>query len=155
ILEAGNRPGGFFQRFPRHRRLISINKLYTGYDDVEINLRWDWNSLLSDDEQLLFKHYSKDYFPTADDLAHYLSEYAERYALRIKYGAAVVRVEKDGFFKVHDRAGNTYMARRLIVAAGVTKPYHPPVPGIELAECYTEVSINPAEFINQRVLIIG
>src|SRR6185369_3456681 len=35
ILEAGDRPGAFFQRFPRHRTLISSNKVYTGYDDPE------------------------------------------------------------------------------------------------------------------------
>ncbi|MDJ0677957.1 MAG: NAD(P)-binding domain-containing protein, partial [Calothrix sp. MO_167.B42] len=48
ILEAGDVPGTSFQKFPRHEKLISINKVYTGYKDMEINLRWDWNSLLSD-----------------------------------------------------------------------------------------------------------
>ena len=49
ILEAGAAPGKFFRTFPRHRRLISINKPHTGWDDPELNLRMDWNSLLSDD----------------------------------------------------------------------------------------------------------
>ena len=52
ILEAGARAGTFFETFPRHRRLISINKVYTGYDDPEINLRWDWHSLLSERDDL-------------------------------------------------------------------------------------------------------
>ncbi|HEU4367085.1 MAG TPA: NAD(P)-binding domain-containing protein, partial [Methylomirabilota bacterium] len=39
ILEAGPAPGGFFRTFPRHRRLISINKPHTGWDDPELNLR--------------------------------------------------------------------------------------------------------------------
>ena len=56
ILEAGATPGTFFTKFPRHRKLISINKVYTGFDDVELHLRWDWNSLLSDDEGMLLKH---------------------------------------------------------------------------------------------------
>ena len=64
ILEAGETPGTSFNKFPRHGKLISINKVYTGYDDPEINLRWDWNSLLSDSEEMLFKHYSKRYFQT-------------------------------------------------------------------------------------------
>src|SRR5436190_22088699 len=63
VLEAGNTPGSFFKVFPRHRTLISNNKVYTGFDDPELNLRWDWNSLLSDSEEMLFKHYSKEYFP--------------------------------------------------------------------------------------------
>ena len=68
ILEAGPAPGMFFRTFPRHRRLISINKPHTGWDDPEMNLRTDWNSLLSDDPRLLFTRYSERYFPDADDL---------------------------------------------------------------------------------------
>jgi hypothetical protein len=34
-------------------------------------------------------------------------------------------------------------------------PYLPPVPGIELAERYTTVSVEPEGFTNQRVLILG
>lgn len=40
-------PGSFFTRYPRHRKLISINKRYTGKTNAEFNLRHDWNSLLS------------------------------------------------------------------------------------------------------------
>ena len=58
ILEASETPVSFFQQFPRKRKLISINKVYTGYDYPEINLRWDWNSLLSDSEEMLFKNCS-------------------------------------------------------------------------------------------------
>jgi len=35
ILEAGPAPGTFFRTFPRHRRMISINKAHTGWDDAE------------------------------------------------------------------------------------------------------------------------
>jgi hypothetical protein len=52
ILEAGESAGTFFKRFPRHRQLISNNKVFTGYQDPEVNLRFDWNSLLSDDPGL-------------------------------------------------------------------------------------------------------
>src|SRR5207248_2002706 len=38
ILEAGDSPGSFFRTFPRHRRLISINKPHTGWDDPELNM---------------------------------------------------------------------------------------------------------------------
>ena len=34
VLEA-DRPGSFFDRFPRHRMLISHNKVNTGFDDPE------------------------------------------------------------------------------------------------------------------------
>src|SRR5207237_565992 len=75
ILEAGPTPGTFFRTFPRHRRLISINKPHTGWDDPELNLRMDWNSLLSDDPRLLFTRYSERYFPDPADLVRYLADF--------------------------------------------------------------------------------
>jgi thioredoxin reductase len=155
ILEAGDSPGTFFKDFPRHRQLISINKLHTGYDDREINLRWDWNSLLCDSEALSFKHYSQRYFPHADDLVRYLEDFAAHYQLKIQYGVQVVRIAKDDKFRVIDAQGQVYTCQHLIIATGFTKLYIPPIPGIELAEPYTDVSINPDDFKNQRVLILG
>ncbi len=155
ILEAGETPGTSFNKFPRHGKLISINKVYTGYDDPEINLRWDWNSLLSDSEEMLFKHYSKRYFPDAKDLVRYLGDFATHFNLKIKYGVRVVRIAKDKRFMVMDDNGHVYCCQRLIIATGFSKPYIPSIPGIELAENYTDVSVDPEKFVNQRVLIIG
>jgi len=156
ILEAGESPGTFFKKFPRHRTLISSNKVYTGFDDAEINLRWDWNSLLSDSEEMLFKHYSKDYFPKADEMVRYLGDFAARFGLKVKYGARVANVARDAEgFRLTDERGEVYRCRRLVVATGFTQPYVAPIPGIELAENYCDVSVNSAEFVNQKVLIIG
>lgn len=155
ILEAGESAATFFKQYPRRRRLISINKVYTGYNDPEINLRWDWNSLLSDDEQLLFKNYSQKYFPSTDDLVRYLNDFADRHQLNVQYNARVAKVSKDDRFTVTDEAGRTYSSARLIVATGVSKPYFPAIPGIELADNYTEVSIDPQDYVNQRVLVLG
>ncbi|HWM89229.1 MAG TPA: NAD(P)-binding domain-containing protein [Thermoanaerobaculia bacterium] len=156
ILERGDSPGEFFKKFPRHRTLISSNKVYTGYDDPEVNLRFDWNSLLSDDGSLPFKEYTKKYFPGADTMVKYLCDYAECFALNVRCNTEIARVQKtpEGF-RLHDSEGNTFTCRRLIVAAGVTKPYIPDVPGIELAESYMTVSVNPDDFTNQRVLVVG
>jgi thioredoxin reductase len=155
ILEAGAAPGTFFGTFPRHRRLISINKVHTGSDDPELNLRTDWNSLLSDEPRLLFTRYSPRYFPERADLVRYLADFAENFRLRIQYNTRVARVAKNGCFRITDQHGNTHEAERLVVATGVSKPYIPPIPGIETAEFYDSVSVDPADFINQRVLIIG
>src|SRR5918999_852969 len=134
ILEAGPAPGGFFRTFPRHRRLISINKPHTGWDDPELNLRMDWNSLLSEDPDLLFTRYTERYFPDADDLVRYLADYAATLRLRIAYGTRVRSVARaDGGFLLTDERGGTHRARRVIVAAGVTRPHIPPIPVIETA----------------------
>src|SRR5215217_7883647 len=105
ILEAGPSPGTFFRTFPRHRRLISINKPHTGWDDPELNLRMDWNSLLSDDRRLLFTRYSPRYFPDADDMVRYLEDFAWVSRLRIQYDARVAHVARDGAFRVTDEQG--------------------------------------------------
>jgi len=156
VVEAGDQPGTFFRTFPRHRRLISINKRYTGWEDPELNLRMDWNSLLSDNPSLSFTNYSEAYFPAADEMVRYLGDFASTNRLAIKFGTRIVKVTRaDGLFRAVDQRGEVYEAKRLIVASGVSQPYIPPIPGIELAELYGTVSVNPHDFVNQRVLIIG
>ncbi|MFE2756091.1 NAD(P)-binding domain-containing protein [Actinosynnema sp. NPDC059335] len=155
VLEAGDAPGAFFTRFPRHRTLISINKPITGWDDPELNLRTDWNSLLSDDPSLLFTAYTPRYFPDAEVMLRYLADFAAKHDLPIRYGTEVVSVARPDDFAVTDRDGVTYRAKRLIVATGVSKPYVPPIDGVELAERYFDVPVDPAGFTGQRVLIIG
>lgn len=160
VLESGAGAGNFFAQYPRHRKLISINKVHTGFDDAEKNLRWDWNSLLCDDETLKFKHYSRKYWPHADDLVRYLADFAAQHGLAVRYDTDVVRVERPANgastgFCLTDAQGQRYTADRLIVATGVRKPYIPSIPGIALCENYSDVNVDPETFANQRVLILG
>lgn len=157
IVDGAQVEGSFFGRFPRHRKLLSINKVYTGRQDPDFNLRHDWNSLLCDDPKLLFKNFSKEYYPPADVLQRYLSEFARHYALRVRLGFQVVRVgrgEEGGFF-VENSVGDRLLCRHLVVATGLAKPYVPAIPGIELAEAYESVSVDREQFANQTVMIIG
>ena len=48
-----------------------LSLLLTGQTNKEFNMRHDWNSILSDDESLLLKHYSKEFFPPADTMVSY------------------------------------------------------------------------------------
>jgi thioredoxin reductase len=153
VLEAGSAPGTFFATYPRHRQLISINKVWTGSEDPEFNLRADWNSLLTDNPALLFKNYSERYFPNADDLVRYLADFAR--GLRVRYDTRVTRVAHDGSVFTVDAGDSVLAARRVVVATGVPKLYIPPIEGVELAERYDTVSVDPAGFTNQRVLIVG
>ncbi|WP_433076826.1 NAD(P)-binding domain-containing protein [Dactylosporangium sp. CA-052675] len=151
VLEGAGRPGAFFARFPRHRQLISINKPRTGTDDPELNLRLDWNSLLSDDPALLFTRYTPRYFPQAEDYLRYLADFASRLDLRIRYDTRVSRVAfADGLFDVDGIA-----ARHVVVATGMSRSYEPPIEGYELAEHYADMPVDPDDFTGQRVLVIG
>ncbi|MEU3985143.1 NAD(P)-binding domain-containing protein [Streptomyces sp. NPDC026672] len=159
ILESGDTPGTFFRTFPRHRTLISINKVHNGTRDPELNLRMDWNSLLSPDPDLLFTRYTARYFPAADDLVRYLADFAEAFKLDIAYDTRAVRIRRDdadgGGFTVTDQRGTEHRARRLVMATGVTRPHTPDIPGIETAEEYRDVSVDPEDFTDQRVLVLG
>lgn len=155
IFEAGAGPGSFFETYPRHRQLISINKVHTGSSDPELNLRTDWNSLLCDDPRLRFARYSERYFPRAEDLLRYLRDFADEHRLNVRYQTRVAQISKQGTFRVTDENGGQHEAKRLIVATGVGRAYVPPIPGIETAEFYGSVSTDPKDFVDQRVLIIG
>lgn len=91
ILEGGDGPGAFFRTFPRQRKLISINKPHTGWDDPELKLRVDWNSLLSEEGYRPFTGYRPRYFPQADDMVRYRDDFAQAHRLRVRYGAHVSR----------------------------------------------------------------
>lgn len=156
VLEAGDGPGTFFRTFPRHRTLISINKVYSGYEDPEVNLRWDWNSLLCDDPELLFRCYSREYFPHADAMVRYLGDFARRFGLKVSYDSRVTRVSRDGSgFSVETGGGNRLGCQRLVVASGISQPFLPDIPGIEHAEPYPTMTLDRDSFANQRVLILG
>lgn len=154
-LERDAAPGSFFTRFPRHRRLISLNKVHTTEKDPEIALRWDWNSLLGDVPELLFPRYSQEYFPHADDLVRYLGDFQQRHDLNVRFATPVSRIEKvDGRFVVC--AGDEeFQAECLIMATGWGGPHIPDIPGIELAVGYEDMPVEGTSFADQRVLIIG
>lgn len=156
ILERADRPGSFFERFPRHRTLLSINKIHTGCPDLDSRLRYDWNSLLSDDEELLFGRYSQDYFPTAEHLLGYLRDFVERTGLAIRYGSSVQSIARaGGRFVVDTVDGARFTSDRLIVATGVSLPYVPDVPGIEVCENYFDFDMDLEGFRDKRVMILG
>jgi thioredoxin reductase len=154
-LERETAPGHFFRRFPRHRRLISLNKVHTRSVNPEIRLRWDWNSLLSDSPDLLFTKFSTEYFPHADDMTRYLAEFQRLWGLNVRYGSSVEGIERttDGFL-VHTPA-DVFRAQCVIVATGWGKPYVPPIRGIEHAVGYEDMELDPESFADHRVLIIG
>ncbi len=156
LLEGGDTPGTFFRTYPRHRTMISSNKVYTGSSDAEFNLRMDWNSVLTDDPALLFTRYTERYFPPADVFVDYLGDVANRLGLAVRYNTRVERVEREGeLFRLTATDGSVHLGRRLIMATGVSKPYVPDVPGIEHAEHYSTMTVDPKSFTDQRVLILG
>ena len=122
VIEKNAFPGSFFEKYPRFRQLISINKRSSGRRELDHSMRHDWNSLLSDPSHrsrgtlwplsstdpsltldsahnsgwLLFRNFSNSYYPHADDLVRYLRAWALRAGtgstLRVQYNVTVVSV---------------------------------------------------------------
>jgi thioredoxin reductase len=159
ILDRGKRAGSFFETYPRHRKLLSINKRHTGRSDWEFNLRHDWNSLVTaPEEHLRFSEFSDEYFPNADALVQYLNAFADRFQLNVQYDSEVTRIERadpSGHFEITLRSGEQLRATCVIVATGLYAPFLPPIPGIELAVGYEDMSVNAQDFAGKSVLILG
>lgn len=194
IIERNSVAGNFFNKYPRHERLLSINKVYTGNDHHEFNLRHDWNSLLtpkknmdnkftnninSDEYKMRFANYSEEYYPNRKDLAKYLSDFSNYYELNILYNAEIKSVEQDelndGIFlidvEISDKPQNIYENRNnkqeckitqvryscnyLFVGTGLSKPNIPPIPGIDKATSYSEMSLNINDYKNKRIAVLG
>lgn len=156
IIDRADQPGSFFEEYPRHRMLLSINKVYTGTDEPEMNMRWDWNSLICDDPELRLTRYTSDYFPDRGDFHRYLSDFADHYQLPIRYETEIVQVtrDEDGFHLI-PTSGERISCTCLIVAAGLTEENITEIEGIDLCETYGNHSLDKAEYQNKRVLIIG
>ena len=151
-------PRHLLPHVPAAPALISINKPHTGWDDPELNLRMDWNSLLTDDPELRFTRYSDRYFPDADDYVRYLADFAATFRLNVAYDTRVTRVDRDARRRVRrHRPARRHPTERDGSSSqrGSAAPFVPPIPGIETTEPYGHVSVDPEDFVDQRVLIIG
>ncbi|XP_075038819.1 FAD-dependent oxidoreductase domain-containing protein 2 isoform X1 [Mixophyes fleayi] len=161
VFERNQNPGSFFDRFPRHRKLISINKQFTGRRNKEFNLRHDWNSLLSQDELLYFSRYSREFYPHADDMLRYLKDFST--GINVLYGTDIRRVRMESnpgawhghYFLLVDQTEQEFKCNVLLVACGLSLPNIVKFPGSEHAEGYETISIDPSNFTGQSVLILG
>ncbi|XP_068434741.1 FAD-dependent oxidoreductase domain-containing protein 2 [Clinocottus analis] len=160
ILERNSRPGSFFNKYPRHRKLISINKIYTGSQNREFNMRHDWNSLLSDRADLLFKQVSRDFFPHADTLPVYLSMFEKELGLKVRYGVDIGRIRamlspSGRSYVLTDQHESDYNCSVLLVATGLWDPQKVEFVGSEFVEGYDSISTDPEDYKDQTVLILG
>ncbi|KAM6966595.1 FAD-dependent oxidoreductase domain-containing protein 2 isoform 2-T2 [Tautogolabrus adspersus] len=160
ILERNSGPGSFFNEYPRHRKLISINKIHTGRQNREFNLRHDWNSLLSDKPDLLFKRVSSEFYPPADSFPTYLSVFVKELGLKVRYGVDIGRIRAVQLatgrrYILTDQHAADYMCSVLLVATGLWVPQKVEFVGSDLVEGYESISTDPEDYRNQAVLILG
>ena len=98
VVEMNSSAAATFKTYPKHRKLISTNKMYAGNTGREFHMRHDWNSLLHTVKDLddappapvKFQNYSTDYFPNADALVDYLNDFEKHYKLNVQYNSEVI-----------------------------------------------------------------
>ncbi|WP_046004132.1 NAD(P)-binding domain-containing protein [Pseudoalteromonas rubra] len=156
VLDAAPACGAAFVKYPVHRKLISINKVFTGSDDYEFNLRHDWNSLLTDDQGIKFSNYDTNLFPHADSMVEYLNGFKARYDLNVQFDCQVTNIRKTDKFVIETKAGDVFEAEICIYAGGFTKANLPEnIDGYEHVVDYSDMDIEPSHYNNKRVLVIG
>lgn len=165
LLEKTETPGAFFATYPRHRTLISVNKVYCGGMDgnknIENILRYDWNSLLTipeDNGKVLFRDFSKEYSPPADKLVEYLQTFVKTFSLNIKYKQDIINIVKDrltqGF--AITTATSTYKCQKLYIATGLCPSRLPfTVSPNKQFYYYDNLPTQPEHFMNKTILILG
>lgn len=160
IITEDDLPGGMFRRFPLFQRLITWTKPHAPAERGTRPYEWyDWNSLLSEEPEnrALVPSFmdGTSYFPSRDEMERGLAAFAERSELTVRYGCRWEATRRDGDdrFVVSTNDGE-YRCRALVVAVGMTEPWKPPIPGLELVPHYVETK--PArEYAGKRVLVIG
>jgi len=158
ILEREDTAGSFFTKFPRHRRLNSINKRFNWFNEADFNLRFDWHSLLTDDFSFPYRGYSKEIFPPADTLAQYLRDFCDHFGINVQFNTSVTYIDRDPVTKhfiLSTQGGEEYRCRTLLMATGPVKVDLPDIPGIEYADSYEDHDADRDHYENKRVLVMG
>ena len=160
IIERNNDVGSTFKNYPKHKKLLSINKIHTKIKTYEVqrrvNYRYDWNSLLCEDDDLFLQDITSEYLPNTDDLIIYFKRFQEKYKLNIKFNTLIVKIRKnkDNFLLI--TKDGMFVCKYLIICIGLQKPYIPKdIPGIEHAIGYESIDLDKNKYINKSLLIIG
>jgi thioredoxin reductase len=160
VLSADEGPGGMFRRFPLFERLISWTHpsadVPRGSREFEAH---DQNSLVADDRELgalVLDEIGEDHRrPSRQEMAAGLRAFAERASLAVRYGCRweSTRREEDALVLV--TSDGEYRCTAAIFAVGMTEPWAPPIPGLELDMHYVNVSSAPGRYQDRRVVIVG
>jgi thioredoxin reductase len=158
-ISADQQPAGMFQRFPIFQRLISWTKPHTLVDrGAREYERYDWNSLISDEPEnkSLVAEFmdGTSYFPARQEMEQGIAAFATRTGLKVRYGCRWegTRSTGDGF--VLDTSDGEYRCKVVIFAIGMTEPWKPDIPGLDLVPHYVETK-EPRTYAGKRVFIIG
>ena len=160
VLSADDGPGGMFRRFPLFERLISWTHKSA---EVQLGTRayeaHDQNSLVADEAELgslVVAHFADDSRrPSREEMAAALRDFSERASLPVRYGCRWESTHVENGGVALGTSDGEYRCRAAVFAVGMTEPWAPPIPGLELAHHYVNVESAPDRFQDRRVVIVG
>jgi thioredoxin reductase len=159
VLSRDDAPGGMFRRFPVYQRLISWTRPEAPFGHGTREYEWyDHNSLVGDEpaHQALmpsFMDRTMD-LPTRSEMEAALVAFAERGAVRVRYGCKWQATRREGERLVLTTSDGDYGCRVAVFALGVTEPWRPSIPGLDGAPHYVDTR-SPERYAGKRVLIVG
>ncbi|HLE99266.1 MAG TPA: NAD(P)-binding domain-containing protein [Gaiellaceae bacterium] len=160
VVSADDGPGGMFRRFPLFERLISWTHAAA---DVPRDTReyeaHDQNSLVADEPELRGLAAEKlgegRRRPARDEMEAALAAFAERARLPVRYGCPWLETRREEGRIVLVTADGEYRCRAAVFAVGMTQPWVPPIPGLQLEHHYVRVQNSPERYRDRRVAIVG
>ena len=159
VLSEDDAPGGMFRRWPLFQRLITWTKPFSPAPrSSRYYERYDWNSLLAEEEAhrglVVAWMDGTSYFPARREMERNLVDFADRARVVVRYGCRWESTRRDGDRYVLTTSDGDYRAGVLVIATGVTEPYRPPIPGLDLVPHYAQVKPLDA-YRDKRVFIVG
>jgi putative flavoprotein involved in K+ transport len=101
----------------------------------------------------------QDRYPSRDEVAVYLTDYAERFGLPVELGSRVRAIRKAGASYRVELADRTYEADQVVIATGPFQiPFVPPIAeglGPEVAQFHSTKYRSPQGLPKGRVLVVG
>jgi thioredoxin reductase len=161
VLTDDDGPGGMFRRFPLFERLISWT--HTGADVPRESREYeahDQNSLIAEEPELRALVAARleegRRRPTREEMEGGIRAFAKGAKLPVRYRVRweSTRREEDGRLRLGTSAGEV-RCRAAIFAVGMTEPWVPPIPGLEVDHHYAFVPHARDRYRDRRVVIVG
>ena len=160
VLSADEGPGGMFRRFPLFERLISwthpVAPVPRGTRAYEAH---DQNSLVSYEPELggLVAAEMADgrRRPAREEMAAGLRAFAERAPVPVRYECRWESTRRTDSGFVLETPDGDYTCRAAVFAVGMTEPWVPGIPGLELEQHYVHLDRTAGDLRARRVVIVG
>jgi thioredoxin reductase len=159
VISEDRAPGGMFRRWPIFQRMLSWTKPFSDHEHGSTAYeRFDWNSLLGEDKQtraiMPGVMDGTSYFPSRPEMEKGLVTFAERAAIKIRYGCRWESTRQENGEFVLDTSDGEYRAPVAVFAVGVAEPWRPAVLKLDRVEQYGD--LRPVEtYADRRVFIVG